>query len=185
MLPVRLYGDPVLRQPATPVLPPDPKLNELSRVLENTMREAEGIGLAAPQIGISLQIAVVDLRKIEKRPSSMELFGKPVDWRVHMPLFFCNPVVTLTRRKDEEDEGCLSFPNLHGPVRRSLRIQMDYQDLKGNRLTLTAGGLLARALQHEVDHLMGILFIDRMSPDIRRTLAPELETLQRLRPTRT
>ncbi len=149
------------------------------------MREAEGIGLAAPQIGISLQIAVVDLRKIEKRPSSMELFGKPVDWRVHMPLFFCNPVVTLTRRKDEEDEGCLSFPNLHGPVRRSLRIQMDYQDLKGNRLTLTAGGLLARALQHEVDHLMGILFIDRMSPDIRRTLAPELETLQRLRPTRT
>ena len=87
MLPVRLYGDPVLRQPATPVLPPDPKLNELSRVLENTMREAEGIGLAAPQIGISLQIAVVDLRKIEKRPSSMELFGKPVDWRVHMPHF--------------------------------------------------------------------------------------------------
>ena len=62
---------------------------------------------------------------------------------------------------------------------------MDYQDLKGNRLTLTAGGLLARALQHEVDHLMGILFIDRMSPDIRRTLAPELETLQRLRPTHT
>ena len=145
------------------------------------MREAEGIGLAAPQIGISLQIAVVDLRKVEKRPSTMELGGKPVDWRVHMPLFFCNPVVTLTRRRDE---GCLSFPNLHGPVRRSLRIQMDYQDLKGNRLTLTAGGLLARALQHEVDHLMGILFIDRMSPDTRRTLAPELETLQRLYPAR-
>ncbi len=101
-----------------------------------------------------------------------------------MPLFFCNPVVTLTRRRDEEDEGCLSFPNLHGPVRRSLRIQMDYQDLKGNRLTLAAGGLLARALQHEVDHLMGILFIDRMSPDTRRTLAPELETLQRLYPAR-
>ena len=64
---------------------------DLARVLENTMRESEGIGLAAPQIGISLQIALVDLRKVEKRPSTMELHGKPVDWRVHMPLFFCNP----------------------------------------------------------------------------------------------
>ena len=150
---------------------------ELSRVLENTMRESEGIGLAAPQIGISLQIALVDLRKVDKRPSTMELHGKPVDWRVHMPLFFCNPVITLTRRREDEDEGCLSFPGLHGPVRRSLRIQMDYLDLRGRVTTLTAGGLLARALQHEVDHLMGVLFIDRMSPDAKRTLAPELEKL--------
>ena len=108
----------------------------------------------------------------------MELMGKPVDWRVHMPLFFCNPAITLTRKRDDEDEGCLSFPNLHGPVRRSLRIQMDYLDLKGHPVTLTAGGLLARALQHEVDHLMGILFIDRMAPDVRRALSPELEILQ-------
>lgn len=141
------------------------------------MREAEGIGLAAPQIGFSLQIAVVDLRKVAPRPSTMELHGQPVDWRVHMPLFFCNPVITLTRRREDEDEGCLSFPGLHGAVRRSLRIQMDYLDLQGRPNRLTAGGLLARALQHEVDHLFGILFIDRMTPEAKRPLAPELAIL--------
>lgn len=173
-LPVRLYGDPVLRQPATRVSPPDQKLNELARCLEATMREAEGIGLAAPQIGISLQIAVVDLRKVEKRPSSLEIAGVSVDWRTQMPLFFCNPVITLTRKRDEAEEGCLSFPNVYGAVRRSLRIRMDYQDLHGKPMSLHAGGLLARALQHEVDHLQGILFIDRMEPEIRKTIAPVL-----------
>jgi len=141
------------------------------------MREADGIGLAAPQVGLSIQIAVVDLRRVEKRPSTMEIAGKPVDWRVHMPLFFCNPVLTLTRKRDEEDEGCLSFPGLHGPVRRSLRIQMDYLDLQGRPMTLAAGGLLARALQHEVDHLLGVLFIDRMAADIRRSIAPAIEEI--------
>ncbi|NDB95236.1 MAG: peptide deformylase, partial [Verrucomicrobia bacterium] len=177
VLPVRLYGDPVLRQPAAKIRPPDEKINEISRILENTMREADGIGLAAPQVGLSIQIAVVDLRRVEKRPSTMEISGKPVDWRVHMPLFFCNPVLTLTRKRDEEDEGCLSFPGLHGPVRRSLRIQMDYLDLQGRPMTLTAGGLLARALQHEVDHLLGVLFIDRMAADIRRSISPAIEEI--------
>jgi len=69
------------------------------------MYESEGIGLAAPQIGVSLQMAVVDLRKVAKRPSTMELAGKPVDWRLHMPLFFCNPVLTLTRKREDADEG--------------------------------------------------------------------------------
>jgi len=176
-LPVRLYGDPVLRHPATRVNPPDEKLNELARCLEATMREADGIGLAAPQIGISLQIAVVDLRKVEKRPSSLEISGKSVDWRTQMPLFFCNPVITLTRKREDADEGCLSFPNVYGAVRRSLRIRMDYQDLHGKPMSLQAGGLLARALQHETDHLQGILFIDRMEPEIRKSIAPALLTL--------
>ena len=148
------------------------------------MREFEGIGLAAPQVGISLQIALVDLRRVEKRPSTMELLGKPVDWRVHMPLFFCNPVLSLTRRREDEEEGCLSFPGVHGPVRRSLRIQMDYLDLEGRPLSLTAGGLLARALQHEVDHLMGTLFIDRMTPEARRSLNPALEEILQKEPPR-
>lgn len=141
------------------------------------MHEAEGVGLAAPQVGISLQIAVVDLRKVEKRPSSLEIGGEPVDWQKHMPLFFCNPVLTLTRKKEDADEGCLSFPGLTGAVRRSLRIQMDFLDLEGNKVRLAAGGLLARAIQHEVDHLMGVLFIDRMEPEARRSLKPALEDL--------
>jgi peptide deformylase len=148
------------------------------------MREFEGIGLAAPQVGISLQIALVDLRRVEKRPSTMELLGKPVDWRVHMPLFFCNPVLSLTRKREDEEEGCLSFPGVHGPVRRSLRIQMDYLDLEGRPLSLTAGGLLARALQHEVDHLMGTLFIDRMTAEARRSLNPALEEILQRQPPR-
>ena len=147
------------------------------------MHESEGIGLAAPQIGVSLQMAVVDLRKVAKRPSTMELAGKPVDWRLHMPLFFCNPVLTLTRKREDADEGCLSFPGLSGDVRRSLRIQMDYLDLQGKSNTLTAGGLLARALQHEVDHLLGILFIDRMSTEIRRSIAPALAEILQNHPT--
>jgi peptide deformylase len=138
------------------------------------MREADGVGLAAPQIGISLQIAVVDLRKVEKRPSSLEIGGKPVDWRTQMPLFFCNPMITLTRKREDADEGCLSFPNVYGAVRRSLRIQMDYEDLHGKPMSIQAGGLLARAIQHEVDHLQGILFIDRMEPEIRKSIAPAL-----------
>jgi len=138
------------------------------------MREADGVGLAAPQVGISLQIAVVDLRKVDKRPSSLEMSGKPVDWRTQMPLFFCNPVISLTRKREEADEGCLSFPNVYGAVRRSLRIKMDYLDLQGKPMSLHAGGLLARALQHEVDHLQGILFIDRMEPEIRKSIAPAL-----------
>ena len=138
------------------------------------MREADGVGLAAPQVGISLQIAVVDLRRVEKRPSSLEIDGKPVDWRTRMPLFFCNPTLTLTRKREDADEGCLSFPNIYGAVRRSLRIRMDYQDLQGKPVSLHAGGLLARALQHEVDHLQGILFIDRMEPETRKSIAPSL-----------
>jgi len=138
------------------------------------MREADGIGLAAPQIGISLQIAVVDLRKVEKRPSSLEIAGKPVDWRTQMPLFFCNPILTLTRKREDAEEGCLSFPNVYGAVRRSLRIKMDYFDLQGKPMSLHAGGLLARALQHETDHLQGILFIDRMETEIRKSIAPAL-----------
>ena len=146
-------------------------------MLEATMHEAEGVGLAAPQVGISLQIAVIDLRKVEKRPSSLEIAGKPVDWQKHMPLFFCNPLVTLTRKKEDAEEGCLSFPGLTGAVRRSLRIQMDYLDLQGNKMSLTAGGLLARAIQHEVDHLQGVLFIDRMEPEIRQPLKSALDEL--------
>ncbi len=141
------------------------------------MHEAEGVGLAAPQVGVSLQIAVVDLRKVEKRPSSLEIGGQTVDWKKYMPLFFCNPVVTLTRKKEDADEGCLSFPGLTGAVRRSLRIQMDYLDLEGKKMSLAAGGLLARAIQHEVDHLLGVLFIDRMEPADRQPLKPALEEL--------
>ena len=141
------------------------------------MNEAEGVGLAAPQVGVSLQIAVIDLRKVEKRPSSMEIGGKPVDWTKHMPLVFCNPVLTLTRKREDADEGCLSFPGLSGAVRRSLRVQMDYLDLEGKKMSLAAGGLLARAIQHEVDHLQGILFIDRMDPEVRQPLKPALDEL--------
>ena len=141
------------------------------------MNEAEGVGLAAPQVGISLQIAVIDLRKVEKRPSSLEIGGKPVEWKKYMPLFFCNPVLTLTRKREDADEGCLSFPGLSGAVRRSLRVQMDYLDLEGKKMSLAAGGLLARAIQHEVDHLQGILFIDRMDPEVRQPLKPALDEL--------
>ena len=100
-------------------------------------------------------------------------------------MLFRSPVLTLTRKREDADEGCLSFPGLSGAVRRSLRVQMDYLDLEGKKMSLAAGGLLARAIQHEVDHLQGILFIDRMDPEVRQPLKPALDELLTLSKTGT
>ena len=141
------------------------------------MNEAEGVGLAAPQVGISLQIAVVDLRKVEKRPSSLEIAGQPVDWKKHMPLFFCNPVLTLTRKRENAEEGCLSFPEIYGDVERQGEVEVTAWNERGEEYRFKAGGLLARAVQHEFDHLNGILFIDRMDSATRADVRPDVEAL--------
>lgn len=152
-----LMGDPVLRQRATPVDVFDDELETLVADMYETMYHAEGIGLAANQIGIARQVLVVDIRD-EKDAAA----GR---------MALINPrIVMVTDDLDKESEGCLSIPGLEEVVERPWGVRVEGVDVKGKPVSVEAEALLARALQHEIDHLEGILFIDRVSPLKRRML---------------
>jgi peptide deformylase len=144
-----------------------------------TMVDANGVGLAAQQIGMPVQLAVIDVTDVEDRPSTMEIDGKAVKIEDHMPLIILNPVLELGEEKEEGIEGCLSFPEVTGEIVRSIRVKCKAQRLNGTTMEFEATGLLARALQHEVDHLNGILFIDRMSAAAKASVAGKLKRIQR------
>lgn len=149
-----LMGDPVLRTKAQEVEDFDEGLRTLVRDMFETMYHAEGIGLAAPQVGISKRVLVVDLRR-EEEPEA------------HLALV--NPVVTWASRElDKAPEGCLSIPGLEDTVVRPWAVKVEGYDPKGRPVQVAAEDLFARALQHEIDHLDGILFLDRLSPLKRR-----------------
>ena len=136
-------GAPILREKAAPVTKFDKKLSYLLRDMAATMYEANGCGLAAPQIGLSKRIVVIDA-------------GDGAGIRE-----FVNPVLTDPVGEAVDTEGCLSVPDYEGEVKRAAQITVHFQDKKGDHYKLTADGLLARALQHECDHLEGVLFIDK------------------------
>ncbi|NJD18548.1 MAG: peptide deformylase [Gemmatimonadetes bacterium] len=149
-----LMGDPVLRTKAQEVEDFDEGLRTLVRDMFETMYHAEGIGLAAPQVGISKRVLVVDLRR-EEEPEA------------HLALV--NPVVTWASRElDKAPEGCLSIPGLEDTVIRPWAVKVEGYAPKGRPVQVAAEDLFARALQHEIDHLDGILFLDRLSPLKRR-----------------
>jgi peptide deformylase len=141
--PIRLFGDPVLTTPADPVTTFDKELRTLVKDLAETMIDAPGAGLAAPQIGVSLRVFTYD-----------------VDDEVgHL----CNPVIAVVGDEDQEgEEGCLSFPGLTFPTKRHLRVIATGMNMHGDPVTVEGSELLARCIQHETDHLDGILFIDRL-----------------------
>jgi len=146
--PIRLFGHPVLRTPAAPVETFDKELRKLVKDLTDTMRDAPGSGLAAPQIGVSLRVFT---------------------WWVDDELgHLCNPVLELSDETQEGEEGCLSIPDLAFDTRRSRRVVARGLDEHGEPVTVEGSDLLARALQHETDHLDGILFIDRLDPQLRK-----------------
>jgi peptide deformylase len=146
---IRLFGDPVLRTPAEPVVDFDKELRKLVKDLTDTMLDANGAGLAAPQIGVSLRV-----------------FTYNVDGQLgHL----VNPNLDLSDEMDEEgEEGCLSFPGLSYPTPRAIRAVAKGFNMYGEPVTIEGTELMARCLQHETDHLDGILFIDRMNPEHRR-----------------
>jgi peptide deformylase len=153
-LPLRLLGDPVLRQRAREAVRVDDALRSLIADMFDTMYAEEGVGLAAPQVGISTRVIVVDPRDEEVQPFAL-----------------VNPVIVeSSAEQDRAEEGCLSIPGLHEIVKRSARVVIEGLDRDGQPVRFEAGGLLARILQHEVDHLDGILFIDRVSPLKRKLL---------------
>jgi peptide deformylase len=177
-LPIRKYGDPALRRKGRPVAEIDGRIRELADNMLETMRAANGIGLAAQQVGEALQLTVVDVSAVEDRPSSMAWNGKEVDPKEHMPLIILNPRIEIGPEKAIASEGCLSFPEISAEIERAEWARVEAQTVDGHRVEIQATGLLARALQHEIDHLNGILFIDRMSSAAKASLASKLKRLQ-------
>ncbi len=173
------YGDPVLRAKGARVGKVTAQIKTLAADMIETMRAAHGVGLAAQQIGHAFQLAVIEVASNEDRPSSMSIDGKPVEIGPHMPLVILNPVLKLGAEKESASEGCLSFPDISGDIVRALGVFCTAETLDGGQIEFDATGLLARALQHEVDHLNGVLFIDRMNSATKASLASKLKRLQR------
>lgn len=150
ILPIRTLGDPVLREIARDVETFDDLHRKLCDDMIETMYNAPGVGLAAPQIGLSLRLFVFDAND-----------GSG-------PGVVANPGLTELEGEQLEEEGCLSLPNLWCPTKRAMRVRVEGLDRLGDRISLVGEGLLARIFQHETDHLNGVLFIDRLDQDERR-----------------
>jgi peptide deformylase len=177
---VRIYGDPVLRLKAERIEGVDDELRRLVADMAETMYLAEGIGLAAPQVGVSRRVIVVDVDQVEggKNSRSERRRVNPAKRRLQV---FLNPEIVESSVEDcPYTEGCLSLPGLEGEVYRPARVKLRYQDAEGRPNLVELDGLPARVLQHELDHLDGVLFVDRMVPDDRRKLAGALSRLREI-----
>jgi peptide deformylase len=172
------YGHPVLRQKGVRIESITPEIKKLITDTLATMHASKGVGLAAQQIGKALQLTVIDVREAKDRPSWLERKGKPADVNDFMPLVLINPEIKPFGDSIAGGEGCLSFPEIFAEITRPGSVEVTALNEKGKPVEFRCGGLLARAIQHEVDHLNGILFIDRMSAATKRELKPELEDLQ-------
>ena len=157
----------------------DDRLRQIAADMIETMRAANGVGLAAQQIGEPLQLTVLDVSQVEDRPSTLRLNGQDVDPKMASPLVLINPESVLGPEIALGVEGCLSFPEITGEIERAETVRARAQGLDGSPIELEASGLLARALQHEVDHLNGILFIDRMNSAAKAALASRLKRMQK------
>lgn len=181
LLRITQYDEPILRQFGEDVTVYDDKLVKLSEDMVETMHEAEGIGLAAQQVGIALRFCVVDVPHNPEHPTKCIFDGKPLNPDLLMPLALANPEIEELPGDDMVyEEGCLSFPEIRGDVVRTDRIRVRFADLAGTDHSLECEGLLSRCIQHETDHLAGILFIDRMEPEVLTEIKPAIKELKRL-----
>jgi peptide deformylase len=152
--PIRLFGDPILRKPAIEVVDFDKELRRLVADLSDTMLDAPGAGLAAPQIGVGLRVFT---------------------WYVEGEVgHLVNPVLDLSEETQDGSEGCLSIPGLSIDCRRAMSVVAKGFDMYGEPVTIEGSELLARALQHETDHLDGIVFLDRLTPELRKQAMKEI-----------
>jgi peptide deformylase len=173
------YGDPILRAKGKPIENIDDRIRELAANMIETMHAANGVGLAAQQIGEALQLTVLDVSLVEDRPSTLKLDAKDVDPKAAMPLVLINPEIELRGANEVGVEGCLSFPEITGDIERAKSVIARAQTLEGGTFEIEASGFLARAIQHEGDHLNGILFIDRMNSAAKAALSSRLKRLQK------
>jgi peptide deformylase len=173
------YGAPILRAKGKRIEEIDDRIRELVANMIETMHAANGIGLAAQQVGEALQLTVLDISQVEDRPSTLTLDGNDADPKAAMPLVLINPEIELRGETEVGVEGCLSFPEITGDIERTKSVIVRAQALEGDTIQIEASGFLARAMQHEGDHLNGILFIDRMNSAAKAALSSRLKRLQK------
>jgi peptide deformylase len=164
ILPIRLYPDPVLRVACRAVETFDGELRRLAEDMVETMHQAPGVGLAAPQVGVEIRLAVVDVSVSEEEGA------------LHV---LVNPAIKRQEGDDQDVEGCLSIPDFTEKVTRPGRVHIEALDLEGRPFDLKAEGLLARVICHEIDHLEGVLFVDRLRGLRREKAQRHLRRLQR------
>src|SRR2546421_1405053 len=172
------YGTPVLRAKGEKITSVTAPIKKLIADMFETMYAHKGVGLAAQQVGLALQLTIIDVRGVTDRPSSLELDGAPADVHSFMPLVLINPELAPSGQNVTGPEGCLSFPEIFAEITRPEMVEVKAMNAEGKNLHFRCGGLLARAIQHETDHLQGILFIDRMEKATKTEIRAELETLQ-------
>jgi peptide deformylase len=179
ILPILEYGDPILRAKGKPIENIEDRIRELAANMIETMHAANGVGLAAQQVGEALQLTVLDVSLVEDRPSTLKVDGEEVDPKAAMPLVLINPEIELLGATEVGVEGCLSFPEITGDIERATSVIVRAQTLESSTIEIEATGFLARAIQHEGDHLNGILFIDRMNSAAKAALSSRLKRLQK------
>ncbi|MDF7825840.1 peptide deformylase [Pontiellaceae bacterium B12227] len=173
-LPICTYGNPVLRQKAVEVMSIDDDIRALVKEMFETMYKEQGVGLAAEQVGRTERVFIVDIAA----EGDVGDDGQRENPTVEMPLVFINPKITgHTDEVQVGPEGCLSFPDIFANVERWYEVDATYTDLNGIPQSIHAKGLLARAIQHELDHLDGVLLVDRMSHVKKATMAGKLKRL--------
>ncbi len=178
ILPIVYYGDPILRTKGKTIPKITREIVQLAKDMIETMHDANGVGLAAQQVGRALQIAVIDVRASDQ-PSQMLVGAQEVPVESRMPMVLINPSISSPSGEETGVEGCLSFPDITGPISRVSSIQLQATDLNDMPVRFLATGLLSRAIQHELDHLNGVLFIDRMDPAEVRLLQPAIDKLEK------
>ena len=171
------YGHPVLRQRCRKVTEVDETLIGLVGDMLETMVDAHGVGLAAPQVGLPLRLAVVDVSHDPECVSYLRVNGEDADLVALMPLVFINPELEFGEDREFAVEGCLSIQGIRAEVRRPADVKATLPQLDGSVLVIETDGLLARALQHEIDHLNGVLFVDRLAPVAKVAMRNRLKTL--------
>lgn len=172
---VRTAGDEVLKEKALPVPAITPEIRELAQRMIESMQIFDGIGLAAPQIGVSLRVVALDVPAAE---DAAKLTQGELELCPQMPLVVVNPEILFASPEvGEREEGCLSVPDIYAPVTRPLRVMLRAQTLDGRLIECECGNLLGRCIQHELDHLDGILFVDRLTQEAAAEVARPLNQL--------
>jgi peptide deformylase len=163
-LKISRYGSDVLRKVAEPIEEITDEIRQLARDMLEKMYDSDGVGIAAPQIGVSKRIIIVDVDPYD--PSKN-------------PIALINPEIVDRQGQESAEEGCLSVPDIRGEVKRAERVTVEGLDLDGKKLRIEATELLARALQHEIDHLNGVLFIDHLSRLKHRLIKKQLQDIEK------
>ncbi len=167
------YGDEVLRQESTPVPDVNDDIKKLAADMLETMYAAQGVGLAAEQVGRTERLCVIDVPRNAEKPEWADFNAI-----IPMPLVMINPEITNIEGVQRDDEGCLSFPGIYVKISRGEKVTFAYTGLDGQRHSATAGGLLARAVQHETDHLFGVTMVDKMIQLQRMAVSGKLRRLR-------